>query len=174
MGSRVRVPYAPPIGSLAQLNRAFDYGSKGYRFESCGDHKDARLLNTINKSRICFAELAQLVERWLPKPKVTSSSLAFRSEKTAKVIHLGRFCFTKDGIFCTRKGLRTYIFYPVKQLKIALTGMQNFAHLKQLPFDRQQVGVPGALIFAHLRVGDPGTERSIGVPDFQVRVVYRT
>lgn len=52
--------------------------------------------------------------------------------------------------------------------------MQNFAHLKQLPFDRQQVGVPGALIFAHLRVGDPGTERSIGVPDFQVRVVYRT
>ena len=81
MGSRVRVPYAPPIGSLAQLNRAFDYGSKGYRFESCGDHKDARLLNTINKSRICFAELAQLVERWLPKPKVTSSSLAFRSQK---------------------------------------------------------------------------------------------
>ena len=69
-----------------------------------------------------------MVERWLPKPKVTSSSLAFRSEKTAKVIHLGRFCFTKDGIFCTRKGLRTYIFYPVKQLKIALTGMQNFAH----------------------------------------------
>ncbi len=68
-------------GPLAQLNRAFDYGSKGYRFESCGDHKDARLLNTINKSRICFAELAQLVERWLPKPKVTSSSLAFRSQK---------------------------------------------------------------------------------------------
>ena len=26
-------------GPLAQLNRAFDYGSKGYRFESCRDHK---------------------------------------------------------------------------------------------------------------------------------------
>ena len=26
-------------GSLAQLNRAFDYGSKGYRFESYWDHK---------------------------------------------------------------------------------------------------------------------------------------
>ena len=38
MGSRVRVPYAPPIGSLAQLNRAFDYGSKGYRFESYRSH----------------------------------------------------------------------------------------------------------------------------------------
>lgn len=29
----------------------------------------------------CNAEIAQLVERWLPKPKVTSSSLAFRSQK---------------------------------------------------------------------------------------------
>ena len=29
-------------GSLAQLNRAFDYGSKGYRFESCGSHKMKR------------------------------------------------------------------------------------------------------------------------------------
>ena len=27
-------------GSLAQLNRAFDYGSKGCRFESCRSHKD--------------------------------------------------------------------------------------------------------------------------------------
>ena len=27
-------------GSLAQLNRAFDYGSKGYRFESYASHKD--------------------------------------------------------------------------------------------------------------------------------------
>ena len=25
-------------GPLAQLNRAFDYGSKGYRFESCRDY----------------------------------------------------------------------------------------------------------------------------------------
>ena len=27
------------IGPLAQLNRVFDYGSKGYRFESCRGHK---------------------------------------------------------------------------------------------------------------------------------------
>ena len=27
------------LGSLAQLNRAFDYGSKGCRFESCRSHK---------------------------------------------------------------------------------------------------------------------------------------
>ena len=26
------------FGSLAQLNRASDYGSEGYRFESCGSH----------------------------------------------------------------------------------------------------------------------------------------
>ena len=26
-------------GSIAQLNRASDYGSEGYRFESCWSHK---------------------------------------------------------------------------------------------------------------------------------------
>ena len=80
----------------------------------------------------------------------------------------------RHGIFCTQKGLRSHIFYPVKQLKAALPGMQNYAHLKQLPFDRQQVGVSGARIFAHLRVGSPSTERSIGVPDFQVWETTRT
>ena len=29
-------------GSVAQLNRASDYGSEGYRFESCRGHKEAR------------------------------------------------------------------------------------------------------------------------------------
>ena len=36
-------------GSLAQLNRAFDYGSKGYRFESYRSHsllKSMKLLHT--------------------------------------------------------------------------------------------------------------------------------
>ncbi len=28
-------------GSVAQLNRASDYGSEGYRFESCRSHKKA-------------------------------------------------------------------------------------------------------------------------------------
>ena len=27
-------------GPVAQLNRASDYGSEGYRFESCRDHKE--------------------------------------------------------------------------------------------------------------------------------------
>ncbi len=27
------------LGSLAQLNRASDYGSEGYRFESCANHQ---------------------------------------------------------------------------------------------------------------------------------------
>ena len=30
-------------GPLAQLNRVFDYGSKGYRFESCRGHEKRRL-----------------------------------------------------------------------------------------------------------------------------------
>ena len=43
-GSAVRIRQRPqPLtnGSLAQLNRASDYGSEGYRFESCGSHKRA-------------------------------------------------------------------------------------------------------------------------------------
>ena len=43
-GSAVRIRQRPQpltIGSLAQLNRASDYGSEGYRFESCGSHKRA-------------------------------------------------------------------------------------------------------------------------------------
>ena len=31
------------FGSLAQLNRASDYGSEGYRFESCRSHKEVQL-----------------------------------------------------------------------------------------------------------------------------------
>ena len=30
-------------GSLAQLNRASDYGSEGYRFESCANHEKGEL-----------------------------------------------------------------------------------------------------------------------------------
>lgn len=45
--AKVRI-FAPEIkndGSLAQLNRAFDYGSKGYRFESCRSHTKRHRLN---------------------------------------------------------------------------------------------------------------------------------
>ncbi len=31
-------------GSLAQLNRASDYGSEGYRFESCANHNKCGFL----------------------------------------------------------------------------------------------------------------------------------
>ena len=36
-------------GSLAQLNRAFDYGSKGYRFESCAGHD----LRKSSQTKVC-------------------------------------------------------------------------------------------------------------------------
>ncbi len=44
-GSAVRIRQRPQNssfiynGSLAQLNRASDYGSEGYRFESCANHQ---------------------------------------------------------------------------------------------------------------------------------------
>ncbi len=37
-GSAVRIRQRPQLGSLAQLNRASDYGSEGYRFESYRSH----------------------------------------------------------------------------------------------------------------------------------------
>ena len=37
-GSNPSAPTEMMDGSLAQLNRAFDYGSKGCRFESCRSH----------------------------------------------------------------------------------------------------------------------------------------
>ena len=40
-GSAVRIRQRPQneYGSVAQLNRASDYGSEGYRFESCRSHE---------------------------------------------------------------------------------------------------------------------------------------
>ena len=64
----------------------------------------------------------------------------------------------RPGIFCTQKGILTHIFYPVKTTgDRSSVCMQNYAHLKQLPLDKQQIGVSGARIFAHLRVGNPDT-----------------
>ena len=37
-------------GPVAQLNRASDYGSEGYRFESCRDH----LRNHVYDSFFCY------------------------------------------------------------------------------------------------------------------------
>ena len=41
-GSNPSTPTRHTDGSLAQLNRAFDYGSKGCRFESCRSHHIGR------------------------------------------------------------------------------------------------------------------------------------
>ena len=39
-------------GSLAQLNRASDYGSEGYRFESCANHKTLTLRHILNNGSL--------------------------------------------------------------------------------------------------------------------------
>ena len=50
-------------GPLAQLNRAFDYGSKGYRFESCRDHnKKAQSLRNQSVAFLLFVLLAAFFE----------------------------------------------------------------------------------------------------------------
>ena len=50
----------------------------------------------------------------------------------------------------------------------------SHAYLKRHSLDNQRVDIPGMNIFTHLRVSAPGTGRSIGVPDFQVRETIRT
>lgn len=50
----------------------------------------------------------------------------------------------------------------------------SHAYLKRHLLDNQRVDAPGMNIFTHLRVSAPGTGRSIGVPDFQVRETIRT
>ena len=40
-------------GSLAQLNRASDYGSEGYRFESCANHKKEQLVSCSFSLYMC-------------------------------------------------------------------------------------------------------------------------
>ena len=40
----IKITQYQSFGSVAQLNRASDYGSEGYRFESCRSHKGSRKL----------------------------------------------------------------------------------------------------------------------------------
>ena len=47
-------------GSVAQLNRASDYGSEGYRFESCRSHKE------VANSNLFFYLLPKRTPRPLP------------------------------------------------------------------------------------------------------------
>ena len=57
-GSNPSSPTKQEDGSLAQLNRAFDYGSKGCRFESCRSHtkKSGHSAQNVRSSAI-FAHL---------------------------------------------------------------------------------------------------------------------
>ena len=38
----INITQSQSFGSVAQLNRASDYGSEGYRFESCRSHEGSR------------------------------------------------------------------------------------------------------------------------------------
>ena len=100
-GSAVRIRQRPHNGSLAQLYRASDYGSEGYRLESyrshffemndcLGGYQSGQMGQTVNLLVVTFggsnpspptaiAAIAQLVEHDLAKVGVASSSLVCRS-----------------------------------------------------------------------------------------------
>ena len=50
-------------GLVAQLNSALDYGSRGYRFESCRGHKKKPYLNLVRvfylKLKVIYLKLIQ-------------------------------------------------------------------------------------------------------------------
>ena len=50
------------IGSVAQLNRASDYGSEGCRFESCRSHQV--LLNYPLKRMLCYLTFSFFVYKY--------------------------------------------------------------------------------------------------------------
>ena len=58
-------------GSLAQLNRASDYGSEGCGFESRGSHKKTKHCNSIVWF-FCIV-IASRVKRFWPKAKILCS-----------------------------------------------------------------------------------------------------
>ncbi len=70
------------------------------------------------------------------------------------LVHIKAFCRT--------------VSVPRNPMASRFPGAQNLTHLKLHPPNNELFGVPGASIFVHLGVGGFVTERSIGVPDFQV------
>ena len=48
--NRIIFAVAKAKGPVAQLNRASDYGSEGYRFESCRGHKMLGLVAQLNRA----------------------------------------------------------------------------------------------------------------------------
>ena len=113
------------------------------------------------------------VKKWLSAPDANQECCRCL---LVRLVHQKCVSCTKDAsryILYTERPSHAH-FLSCKTTGTTLSGMQNYAHLKQFPFDRQTVGVSGANIFAHLRVSGPGTGRSIGVPDFQVRETMHT
>ena len=55
------------IGSVAQLNRASDYGSEGCRFESCRSHKKRILLHVTSSFLLYISTICYIFQH---KPKL--------------------------------------------------------------------------------------------------------
>ena len=78
------------IGSVAQLNRASDYGSEGCRFESCRSHQV--LLNYPLKRMLCYLTFSFFVYKY-PLLQTTNKQVFGSVEKYWGCF----FCFI---VFC--------------------------------------------------------------------------
>ena len=80
-GSPVRVRLSALYGAKSQSDLALLL-LRSFRASKCRKFTLCRAQPKMPKSK--FAELAQLVEHWLPKPRVAGSSPVFRSKSPHK------------------------------------------------------------------------------------------
>ena len=104
--------FAPANGSVAQLNRAFDYGSKGYRFESCRSHKQIKHL----QSRKCFFYFIPHISDCV----FTHHKTAIPSTKAHKPSQYIRFSYGRMNLICG-KYFTLFPLYARTALTIIIT-----------------------------------------------------
>ena len=71
-------------GSLAQLNRASDYGSEGYRIESCRSHLRRSIFGCENAPSLHFRPL---FEDKLPYSTQTNDTLSWKISDYVQFLH---------------------------------------------------------------------------------------
>ena len=103
-------------GSVAQLNRASDYGSEGYRFESCRSHQNrhSRYLG-CRFSFIC-SEFAPKLGKLKLSIKETLGSADYNSDDNFCIFDIGLVTVNEDFLPISRKNREEVIRMIVKEL----------------------------------------------------------
>ncbi len=85
-------------GSVAQLNRASDYGSEGYRFESCRSHKRKRTTNL--SSFVFYSQIFFQKTKKVQQPKSLHFKRFYVKIKALRRFFLSNRLLCKHRLFC--------------------------------------------------------------------------